>query len=149
ISGLSLGTLVVEAGEHSGALRTAEFAFRQRRPVFAVPSSIRNPSARGCHALIRAGAKLVEKPQDILQDVLISIQKQGAKPRPRPRKTVTAVAPSLDKGQKILLDALGFEPASIDMLVERTGLSCQSVASMLLILELEGAVVAQVGGRYE
>jgi len=149
ISALSLGTLVVEAGEDSGALRTAHFAARQGRKVFAVPSSIRNPLARGCHALIRAGARLVESPRDILQEIPIFFQKQCAKPQRQTHAATAAAVPSLDKGQKILLDALGFEPASIDALVERTGFSCQSVASMLLLLELEGAVVSQVGGRYE
>lgn len=149
ISGLSFGTLVVEAGEDSGALCTAQFAFRQNRKVFAVPSSIRNPLARGCHALIRSGAKLVESPGDILQEIPIFFKKQCAKEQHETHATSTAPGQSLDKGQKILLDALGFEPASIDTLVERTGFSCQSVASMLLLLELEGAVVSQAGGRYE
>jgi DNA processing protein len=145
ISGLSLGTLVVEAARQSGSLITARMAGNQGREVFAIPGSIHNPLARGCHALIRQGAKLVEDAGDILSELKIPFTEQSvedAKGRP-------AEAPKLDKDYEILLDALGFEPMSIDALVDQTGLPSPSVASMLLILELEGRVVAQPGGRYE
>jgi DNA processing protein len=156
ISGLSLGTLVVEAAQHSGSLTTARLALQSGRLVFAIPGSIRNPLTRGCHALIRAGARLVESPQDILQDINISNSKQQDMARdtaligraPGTPKGDPGLDPQLDKGHKILLDALGFEAASVDALVERTGLPSHAVASMLLILELKGAVGAEAGGRY-
>ena len=144
ISGLSVGTLVVEAARQSGSLITARTAGNQGREVFAIPGSIHNPLARGCHALIRQGAKLVEDAGDILSELKIPFTKQSLEdPASRP-----AEAPRLDKDYEILLDALGFEPMSIDALVDQTGLPSSSVASMLLILELEGRVVAQAGGRY-
>jgi len=148
ISGLSLGTLVIEAGCCSGALITARQAHRQGRALFAVPGSIRNPLARGCHALLRDGARLAESAADILEPLGICSQKQShTRGRARPDR-FTARAASLDKGHKILLDALGFEPASLDTLVERTGFPSQAVVSMLLILELNGAIGSEVGGRY-
>jgi len=144
ISGLSLGTLVVEAARHSGSLITARLAGEQGREVFAIPGSIDNPLARGCHALIRSGAKLVESVDDILSELKFSDTKQNVANAPGPSRSVA----TLDKDYKILLDALGFAPASLDMLVERTGLPSQSVASMLLFLELEDVVGLQSGGRY-
>jgi DNA processing protein len=148
ISGLSLGTLVVEAARYSGSLITARLALEQGREVFAIPGSIHNPLTRGCHALIQAGAKLVESAQDIFDEIAISFDKQDDMSLTDSGDRVTAAAATLDKGHKILLDALGFESASVDTLVERTGLPSHSVASMLLILELEGAVGSQAGGRY-
>jgi DNA processing protein len=148
MSGLSLGTLVVEAARESGSLITAHFALEQGREVFAIPGSIHNPLTRGCHALIRAGAKLVESTQDIFEEIDNFLPKQCHKPLSRRPECVTRTSDSLDKGHKILLDAFGFESASVDMLVERTGFPSQSVASMLLILELEGAVGSEAGGRY-
>jgi DNA processing protein len=148
ISALCLGTLVVEAARHSGSLITARLAAEQGREVFAIPGSIHNPLARGCHALIRSGAKLVESADDVLSELKFNIRKQyligctGGHARP------ASAAAWLDKDQKILLDALGFEPASLNTLVERTGLPSQSVASMLLFLELEDVVGLQSGGRY-
>jgi len=148
ISGLSLGALIVEAAHHSGSLITARLARRQGRAVFAVPGSIRNPLVRGCHALIRDGATLVETPQDVLEKIRGSSHKQEPMPaHGRPAAPPGTPVP-LDKGHKILLDALGFESASVDTLVERTGFPSHSVASMLLILELAGAIGSQAGGRY-
>jgi DNA processing protein len=148
MSGLSLGTLVVEAARSSGSLITARYALEEGREVFAIPGSIHNPLTRGCHALIRSGAKLVETTGDILEEIINFLPKQHDRPDLSDLPRDTVMRASLDKGHKILLDALGFESASIDMLVERTGLPSQSVASMLLILELEGAVGSQAGGRY-
>jgi DNA processing protein len=148
ISGLSLGTLVVEAARHSGSLITARLALEQGREVFAVPGSIHNPLTRGCHALIQSGAKLVASTQDIFDEIAISFDKQDDMSPADIGERVTGTAATLDKGHKILLDALGFESASVDTLVERTGFPSQSVASMLLILELEGAVGSQAGGCY-
>jgi DNA processing protein len=148
ISGLALGVLVVEAARQSGSLITARLAGEQGREVFAIPGSIHNPLARGCHALIRAGAKLVESAQDVLEELQIPEPQQVLMSfRDEPERN-TAGPSVLDKDYKILLDALGFEPTSVDLLVARSGLSSQSVASMLLILELEGAVALQADGRY-
>jgi DNA processing protein len=144
ISALSLGTLVVEAARYSGSLITARLAAEQGREVFAIPGSIHSPLARGCHQLIRDGAKLVEEAADVVRELKISV----------PKETLTApgsaapAAPELDKEYEMLLDALGFEPATIDVLVARTCLPGPAVASMLLILELQGRVAALPGGRY-
>jgi DNA processing protein len=148
ISALSLGTLVVEAAQHSGSLITAQFALEQGRKVFAIPGSIGNPLTRGCHALIRAGATLVESAEDILQEIAISFPKQHDMSCDCRRDRVTPDATRLDKGQKILLDAMGFESASVDALVERTGFPSHAVASMLVILEFQGMVGSEIGGRY-
>ncbi len=148
ISGLSLGTLVIEAARDSGSLITAQHALEQGREVFAVPGSIHNPLTRGCHALIRDGATLVESVQDVLDGIWNLFHKQ------QPGVPATGSAPAapapgrLDKEQKILLDALGFDPASVDTLVERTGLPSPSVAASLVNLQLQGAVGVQPGGRY-
>jgi DNA processing protein len=144
IAGLAHGTLVVEAASRSGSLITARLAGAAGREVFAIPSSIHNPMARGCHELIRQGAKLVEKPEDVLVDLKISLSSQLlAIP-----VSGTANGPPLDKAYKILLDALAFEPASVDTLIERTGLNSESIASMLLVLELDGHVAPHPGGRF-
>jgi DNA processing protein len=148
ISGLSLGVLVVEAARRSGSLITARLAGAQGREVFALPGSIHNPMTRGCHELIRQGAKLVETAADVLGELKLPFSKQDVEPKPAAADGPGAKAPQLDKEYEILLDALGFEPASIDALVDRTGLPSQSVASMLLILELEGRVGLHPGGRY-
>jgi DNA processing protein len=148
ISGLALGTLVVEAARRSGSLITARFAGEQGREVFAIPGSIHNPLSRGCHALIRQGAKLVESAEDILAELpaLAGALKEIQRPATSPSEENPA--DELDKDYKILLDALGFEPASIDTLAERTEFSAEAVASMLLILELQGLVEAGAGGAY-
>ena len=144
IATLSLGTLVVEAARYSGSLITARLAVESGREVFAIPGSIHSPLSRGCHQLIKNGAKLVEEARDVLAELQFSVPKeQLTAPAARPRQ-----APELDKEYEMLLDALGFEPATIDVLVARTHLPGESVASMLLILELEGRVAALPGGRY-
>ena len=145
ISGLSQGTLVVEATYRSGSLITARFAAEQGREVFAIPGSIHSPLSRGCHKLIREGAKLVENLADVLSELQIPQSEQGVKSSIGLPATVLP----LDKEYEMLLDALGFEPATLDELIERTGLSSESVASMLLILELDGCVAALPGGRYD
>lgn len=148
IAGLAHGTLVVEAAQRSGSLITARLAGVAGRDVFALPGSIHNPLARGCHELIRQGAKLVECVEDVLAELNISLSHQllGSN-APTPPGTSSA-GPVLDKAYKILLDALAFEPASVDSLIERTGLNSESIASMLLILELDGHVAPHPGGRY-
>jgi DNA processing protein len=141
---LSLGTLVVEAAQDSGSLITARLAGIAGREVFAVPSSIHNTFARGCHELIRQGAKLVERPEDVWVELKLSLSSQLLVASAKP----SSIPPTLDKEYKILLDALAFEPASVDSLIERTGMASESIASMLLILELEGHVAPHPGGRY-
>ena len=144
IAGLSLGTLVVEAARYSGSLITARLAVESGREVFAIPGSIHSPLARGCHQLIKTGAKLVEEAADVLAELQFSVPKEAVTtPVSAPHKL-----PELDKEYEMLLDALGFEPATVDVLVARTHLPGESVASMLLILELEGRVAALPGGRY-
>jgi len=148
IAGLSHGTLVVEAAHDSGSLITARLAGVAGREVFAIPGSIHNPLARGCHQLIRQGAKLVEEIDDVLAELKISLAAQLlAAPAAAPAGTSEGGA-ALDKEYKILLDALAFEPASVDSLIERTGMNSESIASMLLILELDGHVAPHPGGRY-
>ncbi len=148
ISGLSLGTLVVEAARQSGSLITARLASEQGREVFAIPGSIHNPLARGCHELLRQGAKLVETAADILSELKIPFTKQEITDSGSGVPAAAQNGPGLDKDYEILLDALGFEPQSIDALVDRTGLQSPHLASMLLILELEGRVGLHPGGRY-
>lgn len=145
ISGLSLGTLVIEAAKRSGSLITARLAGEQGREVFAIPGSIHNPLARGCHQLIRQGAKLVETADDILNELaplidrLMQNQTNGETAEPWIER---------DADYQRLLNALGFDPASVDQLVETSGLTIDQVSSMLLILELEGEVEALHGGLF-
>jgi DNA processing protein len=148
IAGLSLGTLVVEAAQESGSLITARLAGVAGREVFAVPGSIHNPMVRGCHELIRQGAKLIERVEDVLAELRISLVDQLLAAPPATSSWTPAAGAALDKEYKILLDALAFEPASIDSLIERTGMNSESIASMLLILELDGHVAPHPGGRY-
>jgi DNA processing protein len=148
IATLSLGTLVVEAARRSGSLITARLAADHNRELFAVPGSIRNPLSRGCHQLIRDGAKLTETTADILSELNFSAFFTGPAlsqcgPVPAP-----GIAAGMDKEHKILLDALGFDSADLDLLVVRSGLKPEAVSSMMLILELEGHVQAAPGGRY-
>ena len=145
ISGLSRGTLVVEAALRSGSLVTAKWAAEQGREVFAIPGSIHNRLTRGCHKLIRDGALLVESPDDVVSELQLPLCRQRLTPQPESQNG----PPALDKEYEMLLDALGFEPATIDDLVGRTGIPGAAVASMLLILELEGCVAALPGGRYD
>jgi DNA processing protein len=147
ISGIALGTLVVEAAVRSGSLITARLAAEQGREVFAVPGSIHNPLSRGCHQLLRNGAKLVETVDDILSELgpLGLVHATGTMESTDPTQVPGCL---LDKPNKMLLDAFGFEPASVDLLIERTGLEAREVASMLLILELEGHIESFPGGQY-
>ncbi len=153
IGALSLGTLVVEAGRRSGALITARLAAEQGREVFAIPGSIHNPMARGCHRLIRQGAKLVETAADVLEELAPLFDAQNvAVPAAQGINRSSGSVPGPTKGEdpeyRILLEAMGFDPVGIDELVERTGLTVESVSSMLLILELEGRVAMAGDGRY-
>ena len=143
ISGLALGTLVVEAALGSGSLITARLAAEQGREVFAIPGSILSPLARGCHALIRDGAQLVERPSDILEALGASA---FAPPAEDAQMQPSTTEPDAD--YKLLTDAIGFHPVTADGIAERTGLTPQAVSSMLLILELQGEVEALPGARY-
>jgi DNA processing protein len=149
ISGLSLGTLVVEAARRSGSLITARLAAEQGREVFAIPGSIHNPLSRGCHQLIRQGAKLVEAADDIVAELaplaghlLERIDESASSSR------LPAGRTEMDEEYVKLLEAIGHDPVSPDELVERSGLTIDQVSSMLLILELEGKIEKQSGGRY-
>ena len=148
ISGLALGVLVVEARHRSGSLITARLAAEQGREVFALPGSIHNPLARGCHRLIRDGARLVETADEVLaglQTDLFAAIGPGRTQAPAP--TAFSGGP-LDTDGKILLNACGFEPVDVDTLVQRTGFPAGSVASMLVMLELRGEVEPCAGGLY-
>ena len=150
ISALTLGTLVVEAAQKSGSLITARYAIEQNREVFAIPGSIHNPMARGCHQLIRQGAKLVETANDILEELCIPCQHptaQTEKTSSNTRENTKDSQLALDLDHQKLLKCLAYEPTSIDELVIRSQFNAAEVASMLLILELEGVVVCQ-NGRY-
>ncbi len=144
ISGLSLGTLVVEAASRSGSLITAYHALEQGREVFAIPGSIHNPLARGCHGLIHQGAKLVETAADVLEE-LGSLTGTVAEPKPASKQECL---PPLDEEYAQLLECIGFESTAIDQLVELSGLTPEAVSSMLLILELQGYVASSPGGLY-
>ncbi len=148
IAGLAHGTLVVEAAQRSGSLITARLAGMAGREVFAIPGSIHNPLARGCHQLIRQGAKLVEGVEDVLAELKISLSDQLLVSTGKGPPAARGAGSGLDKDYKILLDALAFEPASVESLIDRTGLNSESIASMLLILELDGHVAPHPGGRY-
>jgi DNA processing protein len=149
ISGLSAGVLVVEAALRSGSLITARLAAEQGREVFALPGSIHNDLARGCHELIRQGAKLVENVADVLVEIRVLTGALQQPPAAHSRGAGRRISGgALDKEYEILLDALGFEPASVDALIARSGLGADAVASMLLILELEGRIESYPGGLY-
>jgi len=147
ISGLSLGTLVVEAATRSGSLISARCAADQGREVFAIPGSIHNPLSRGCHALIRQGAKLVETAQDILDEL-------GTLAAASTVTTRSGVAMSAEQSPELaddymqLLESMGYSHTSVDMLVETSGLTPAVVSSMLLQLELKGFIASGPGGLY-
>ncbi len=135
ISGLALGCLVVEANLQSGSLITARLAAEQGREVFAIPGSIHSPLAKGCHQLIRQGAKLVDSIHDILEEL-------GAAAPPHP-------AAAMPADSEPLLAHLGYDPVSLDALAEHSGLTSDALSAMLLLLELEGKVASLPGGRYQ
>jgi len=153
ISGLARGTLVIEAAAGSGSLITARKALEQGREVFAVPGSPLNPLAAGCLELLTEGAHLVRTANDVITHIQVPIEKNPGNNLLSDQQltsvqSATSTARRLDKDYEMLLDALGFEPASIDDLVDRTGLKPGSVASMMLILELEGRVEPRPGALF-
>ncbi|MDQ3205709.1 MAG: DNA-processing protein DprA [Pseudomonadota bacterium] len=176
LAGLTLGTLVVEAAHRSGALITARLAADSGRSVFAIPGSIHNPMARGCHRLIRDGALLVETPQEVTGELAAvaqvladALRERLAAPTEGSGRTCTAVdkalphhplppqtdpfrprgtGPGGDPAHyKLLWEAVGHDPTGMDELVLRTELTTAQVSSMLLLMELEGRVATQ-HGRY-
>ncbi|MGR9099488.1 MAG: DprA-like winged helix domain-containing protein, partial [Gammaproteobacteria bacterium] len=114
----------------------------QGREVFAIPGSIQNPLARGCNALIRQGAKLVETTGDILEELGPYL---ACEPSPENANDYNA---ELDAGHRILLDHITYDPITVDALVKETGETVEAIASMMLVLELQGYVASNAGGRY-
>jgi DNA processing protein len=139
ISGLSLGTVVVEADERSGALITVDFALDQGRDVFAVPGNIFNRTSRGTNQLIQKGAKLVMSAADVLDDLNLGLAAQHAE--------VQAAAPA-DAVERRVLEALTHEPAPVDEVVRGLGLPAETVAAALALLELKGLARQAGGARY-
>jgi len=147
ISGLSRGTLVVEAALQSGSLITARLAAEQGKEVFAIPGSIHSPQSRGCHALIKQGAKLVEVAQDVLEELKLAPAGSGTAldaPQPQAEGDAASSAP-----EDPLLSALGFDAVSLDALLARTGLDTAHLQAQLLELELDGQVVRLPGGLFQ
>lgn len=138
ISGLSLGTLVVEANVQSGSLITAKLAAEQGREVFAIPGSIHSPVSKGCHQLIKQGAKLVDNIQDIVDELGIFTTNSNL--------NFTASDPAESNP---VLDFMGYDPISMDILIERSGLTSENLSAMLLVLELENKIASLPGGRYQ
>lgn len=144
ISGLARGVLVIEAAAQSGSLITARMAAEQGRDVFAIPGSIHSPLAKGCHQLIKQGAKLVESAQDILEE----LQYVGLA-RPQTNDTSSSIAHAETPGpEDPLLTAIGFDPINIDLLAMRSKLGIAALSAQLLPLELEGRIEMLPGGLY-
>jgi DNA processing protein len=150
ISGLCKGTLVVEATLKSGSLITARLAVEQGKEVFAIPGSIHSTQARGCHALIKQGAKLVESAQDILDELNLIADARIPPARSGSAEvnstTNTSALSSLENG---LLDALGFEPATLDTLQNRSGMDTATLQALLMGLELSGFVARLPGSKFQ
>jgi DNA processing protein len=145
ISGLSLGCLVVEANIDSGSLITARLATEQGREVFAIPGSIHSPVAKGCHQLIKQGAKLVENTQDILEEIknlLPEISPTGLMEKVVPD---TATSPEVNTA----LTLMGFDAINFDVLQQRTALTTEALSAMLMVLELEGKITVLAGNQYQ
>jgi DNA processing protein len=153
IAGLTQGTLVVEAALQSGSLITARLAADQGKEVFAIPGSIHSPMSRGCHALIRQGAKLVESAQDVLEDLAPSVATKSIAPRAsstRAKGAIDLVDAMTDSDEESgLLQALGFDPVSLDALQARTGMDTPSLQAQLMTLELDGQVARLPGGLFQ
>lgn len=141
IAALAHGTVVIEAALQSGSLITAREAAEQGKEVFAIPGSIHSPQSRGCHALIKQGAKLVETAQDVLEELPQLASRKPAAVAPR--------NPAARAGDDDVLEALGFEPASLDALMARTGIAASTLQARLLELELEGHVARLAGGMFQ
>jgi len=169
ISGMSGGCLVVEASLQSGSLITARLALEQGRDVFAIPGSIHAPQSKGCHALLKQGAKLVETAQDIIEELgwLVAAASAAARHSDRPKPMTQAPMTQTPGAQgqnaedpatrgtdtqdsnSALLGHLGFDPVDLDSLGKRSGLTVSQLSAMLLTLELEGRISALPGGLYQ
>jgi len=160
ISGMSLGTLVVEASVNSGSLITARHAVEQGREVFAIPGALSNLQAKGCHALIKTGAKLVEIPEDVAEELRLHLpviwtreptEKSVKNPTtPSPPQPPAAQSPLFENDAEyaVLLKYMDATATSVDKLVDTSGLTAEAISSMLLILELQGTVKSVPGGLY-
>ncbi|MFZ6655203.1 DNA-processing protein DprA [Undibacterium sp. TJN19] len=144
ISGLAKGVLVVEAAAQSGSLITARMAAEQGREVFAIPGSIHSPLSKGCHQLIRQGAKLVESAQDILEELQLQISLPLANPLASP----ISGAATLVASEHAILKELGYDPMHMDILASRTGIDIASLNAQLLNLELDGQLESLPGGLF-
>jgi DNA processing protein len=144
ISGLAQGCLVIEAALASGSLITARSAAEQGREVFAVPGSIHSPLSKGCHSLIKSGAKLVESAEDVLSELGAFRRTGFASTRSRPGASEAEAG-----AEEPLLSCMGFDPVDVDSLCARAGLPAERVSAELLRLELAGRVAALPGGRYQ
>ena len=139
ISGLARGCLVIEAAAQSGSLITARLANEQGREVFAVPGSVHSPLAKGCHQLIKQGAKLVDSALDVLEELNMPL------PAGAPERAVSELEPH----DATLLEHLGYDPCDIDTLVTRSGLPADIVTATITRLELAGRVAGIPGGKYQ
>lgn len=156
ISGLSLAVLVIEAGLNSGTLITARKAAEQGRDVFALPGSLHNPMAKGCHRLIREGARLVETTADILQELgplaaelQMDIRQQLDLLDQEDKHSDSLQKNLLDDSEyQLVWEVLGFDPKPMDIIIEQTGLAASAISSMLLMMELKGMVKKHPSGRY-
>lgn len=148
IAGLSVGTLVVEAARRSGALITARLAAEYGREVFAIPGSIHSPLSRGCHRLIKDGAKLVEDATDVFVELASLLQVPDLDKAPAVECASDSASITEQSGYPQLLQAMAFDPCTLGELSERTRLTTAELSSMLLLLDLEGLVEALPGGRY-
>lgn len=147
LAALSMGTLVVEAAVQSGSLITARLAGELGREVFAIPGSIHNPLARGCHALIRDGAKLVENGRHVLEELASQLSLElPESPLAQPQEVSTPA--TADPQHEAVLQAMGYDPSTTDDLVSRTGFPAGEVSSILLLLELQGHVSSEAGGLF-
>jgi DNA processing protein len=142
IAALTHGTVVVEAALQSGSLITARQAAEQGKEVFAIPGSIHSPQSRGCHALLKQGAKLVETAHDVLEE-LPQLSRAAAASFAAPRGAASA-----EQGDT-LMEALGFDPVSLDALIARTGIDASRLQARLLELELDGSVARLPGGLFQ
>ena len=147
ISGLSLGCLVVEANIESGSLITARLAAEQGREIFAIPGSIHSPVTKGCHQLIKQGAKLVESVQDILEEInWVKIAK--SLPNVSPNGLLANLTPNAPQANTVL-DLMGFDAINFEQLRTSTCLTTESLSSMLMLLELENQIKSLAGGHYQ